>query len=72
MLKSDVSKGTILRALACATDLLDKCACVSWVDERLMALTLVRLSVKLVFSSETRDVALKLLASEKPDEQTKV
>ena len=44
---TSVSKGTILRTQACAMDLLDKFACVSRFDEHLMALALVRLSVKL-------------------------
>jgi hypothetical protein len=53
-------------------DLLDKSDCVSRVDEHLMALALVHLSVKFEFNDETKDMALKLLGPEQPIEKRKV
>jgi hypothetical protein len=72
MFSTRVSKGTILRTLACAMDLLDKSDCVSRVDEHLTALALVRLSVKLELYNEPLDIALKLLGHEEQIEKKTV
>ena len=61
MLEAGVSKSAILRTVACAWDLLEICPC-AFGDNRLMAVTLIRIGVKLVWcKSAYRKIGLDIL-----------
>ena len=59
LLKAGVSRSTLLRTVACALDLVEKCTPCG--DENLMIAALLRLTIKFEVTKEFQDIALELV-----------